>query len=359
MQTWGTPFTKLTRKDVTGGKWRIDCSPVKDQAHHVPSVSSARLGATSNHRLPFNFPPHTNPPCPLQHKPRNENKESASWSHAPSPTLEQTPSLNDFCLRIPMQSAAAEDVIMADTTPSQPQRTDHDWRPVFPTEAPVTQSQPHASQDLVTLYDLSSITASVRRTDPVTGEKINKLRKSYEGIVKQLHIAGVNKQAISPGEFINGGLLLDVPEEEWQERASENPVQHGLTPNLQALLDSAVHMAPGRLLDGDKYKKIIGTDDAPKAKLAADALKKGSTFPQAQSGHPSAAPSPTLKAQAAGQASRPARTGAKRRYHDTTFKGYGEGFADDDLTNLSEEEARDLGVRQKRRRKVNITLCKP
>jgi hypothetical protein len=251
-----------------------------------------------------------------------------------------------------------EDVTMTEEVPeaaekpesesqSQLRRTDHDWQPYYPPLAPLALSRPHPSQNLISLYSLDKIAATVRRTDPTTGEKTNKLRKSYEGKVKQLHIAGVNKAVCAPGEFIGGGLL-DIPEEPWHsEHVSGKQIQSA--PDWLAKLDRALQIAPGRLpvKDSEQWKKLIGTDEAPKAKTVPEAIKKVGAFSQPLSG----GTTPSMQ----DQALRPARTGAKRRYVESTFKGYGEGFADDglDTPNMSEEESRDLNQPKKRRRKVN------
>jgi len=234
---------------------------------------------------------------------------------------------------------------------AQSRRTDHDWQLYYLPAAPLPQSRPHASQNLISLYHLDDIATSVRRTDPTTGQKINKIRKSYEGKVKQLHIAGVNKAVPVPKEFINGGLL-DWPADQWQaQKVSGNPVQKGLTPSFLAKLDRAVKMAPGKLADRDseKWKKLIGTDEVPKGKVVPEAMKKGAALFQSQPTYPSTAPSPRMGATGA----RPARAGAKRRYNDSSFRGYAEGFGDEDLTNISEDDSRGMGGNpKKKRRKV-------
>ncbi|EDN02927.1 predicted protein [Histoplasma mississippiense (nom. inval.)] len=82
-----------------------------------------------------------------------------------------------------------------------------------------TVSGPNPSLDLVSLYGLGPVASSVARTDPVTGEKINRLRKSYEGKIKGLGLAGRNKPVkAEPGT--PGGLkyLTLWPEEEWQNQ---------------------------------------------------------------------------------------------------------------------------------------------
>ena len=74
----------------------------------------------------------------------------------------------------------------------------------------VPRSRPHPTQDLFQLYGLEPLANSVRRKDPVTGEKINKLRKSYESKIKEF--AGKNKPVVNEGEFFH---LLNWPDEEW------------------------------------------------------------------------------------------------------------------------------------------------
>jgi alanyl-tRNA synthetase len=51
------------------------------------------------------------------------------------------------------------------------------------------------------VYKMQRIQASVRRVDPVTGQKVNKLRKSYEGKLKELNLDGRNKATESQKEL--------------------------------------------------------------------------------------------------------------------------------------------------------------
>jgi hypothetical protein len=237
-------------------------------------------------------------------------------------------------------------------SPSQTRRTDHDWQPLYVPTAPVARGQPHGSQNLISLFHLDGIAASVRRTDPKTGEKINKIRKSYEGKVKQLHIAGINKADGVKNEFIFNGGILDIPQDVWHAtKVAGNPVSNGMTASLLAKLDRAVAMAPGPLPrdDSERYKKLIGTDEAPKAKVA-DALKKvgGAIANGAQTGVSTGIPSPNMR-----PAVRPARQNSKRSYHDSTFTGYGEGFADEDGNHISEEESRARGLPMAKKRRTD------
>ena len=48
-------------------------------------------------------------------------------------------------------------------------------------------------QNLISLFGVQPLAATVARTDPVTGEKNNKMRKSYGGQLKMLGLAGRNR----------------------------------------------------------------------------------------------------------------------------------------------------------------------
>jgi hypothetical protein len=252
-----------------------------------------------------------------------------------------------------------EDVIMTDeqvpTSTTNPRRTDHDWQVFFvPTTRIKKGIPPLASQNLISLYGLGKIEARVRRADLETGEKIlkNKIRKSYEGKVKDLHISGVNKAVSVPRELIGGDGLLAIPEETWKStKVAGNDVLLGPMPSFLAKLDRAVAMAPGKLPDreSDKWKKLIGQDQIAKVK-PADAMRKSNGVANGPpTGPPSAAPSPGLRPTTA----RPARKSAKRSYHDSTFTGYGEGFADEDGSIISEEESRSRGIPMNKKRRTD------
>ncbi|KAL9107029.1 MAG: hypothetical protein Q9187_008483 [Circinaria calcarea] len=82
------------------------------------------------------------------------------------------------------QSKDMEPVRPSSST-SQGTQTD-EWTPLLLSQtegfylAPNTKG-PDPTKDLLAVCGLSSLVASVARTDPVTGEKINKMRRSYEG----------------------------------------------------------------------------------------------------------------------------------------------------------------------------------
>jgi hypothetical protein len=189
-------------------------------------------------------------------------------------------------------------------------------------------SRPHGSQNLFKLYSLESLARSVARTDAVTGEKINKLRKSYEGHIKQMQIAGKPKAVKMDNIF---KIPAEYPAEVWHDlhvRGKEidqalNPEKTGLNSAFGGLLDSAfAGMAPGPLPNADaaRYRTYIGTDDVVKPK-PQDAPSHRPTP------HTSAAPTP---GSLAGRGvARPERSGSKRQYTDAAFQGYGEGYNDE------------------------------
>jgi hypothetical protein len=226
-------------------------------------------------------------------------------------------------------------------------RTDHDRNYYFLPTAPLLRSRVHTSQNLISLCGLDQVAIAVRRTDPVTGEKINKLRKSYEGIVKKLHLAGTNKPVVANGQWIDGTTeapgLLDIPEEQWeQESVRGKAISQKSAADLLAKLDRAMTMAPGRLDDSDKWKKLLG-DDVPKPKAAPVATIKAGGFAKA-----SAQPSPKM-----GPMPRMQRSNAKRSYSDHSFSGYQDTFdADEDARDMTEDDARSQGPLKKKRRKV-------
>jgi hypothetical protein len=190
------------------------------------------------------------------------------------------------------------------------------------------QSRPHGSQNLFRLYSLDPLARSVARVDPVTGEKINKLRKSYEGHIKSLQIAGKPKAVKMDNVF---SAPLGVPDFEWQAHMQGKEPERrmntdltALAPDFSRLLDDAfAGMGPGQLPSSDatRYRAYIGTDDAVKAKPGVD-VPPHRTTPLT-----SAAPTPSNSAAARGV--RPERQGSKRHYTDAAFQGYGEGYGDD------------------------------
>lgn len=195
--------------------------------------------------------------------------------------------------------------------------------------APCVMSKPHGSQNLFKLYGLEPLARSVARTDPITGEKINKLRKSYEGHIKQMQISGKHK-AVKMDAIFSGPAL--IPEQEWWQLSVHgkemdkafNPERTALDAGFDSLLDSAfAGMDKGPLPPSEaaRFRTYIGVDDTAKPK-PQDAPSHRAAAPT------SAAPTPGVASTNRGIV-RPERAGAKRQYTDTSFQGYGEGYGDD------------------------------
>jgi hypothetical protein len=175
---------------------------------------------------------------------------------------------------------------------------------------------------------LSKLAHSVARTDAATGEKINKLRKSYEGQIKKSQIAGKPKAVKLDRALTN---LMQIPDMEYQQQNASKEIEKtglnaqgtGLSSSLSELLNGAL----GGMVQGDlppaesaKYRQYLGTDDPAKPKPAPAAI------PQRLA--PSASATPSAQSPAS-RASRPERAGSKRQYTDVSFQGYSEGYGDD------------------------------
>ncbi|KAM0794607.1 Rox3 mediator complex subunit-domain-containing protein [Usnea florida] len=192
--------------------------------------------------------------------------------------------------------------------------------PLIPQTLPLTQN-------LISLFGLQPLAATVARTDPVTGEKINKMRKSYEGQLKTLGLAGRNRSVKHvEGKFMGLRDLTLWPEEEWQnQKVGSKDVHKGLPSGIEAKLEKAMQMQPGLLPNHSEWENLLGNDN-PKAVEAAKASKLPSK------------PLPKANAQANGntvnmETVRPQRTNKKRSYGDASFEGYtgyAEGIEDDD-----------------------------
>ncbi|KAI0471602.1 Rox3-domain-containing protein [Xylariaceae sp. FL0804] len=192
--------------------------------------------------------------------------------------------------------------------------------------SPHSVSSPRMTEDLFEKFGLTGIAAEVARTKP-NGEK-NALRKTYKGQIKTLGLSGhfdvVKKE---PSSFM---ALLEVADEDWQNRVvAGRDINNGFTSMHQAALSKATTMAKGPIPKSAWDSSVLG-DLAPgnMPKKAPRDQVPGRTGPGTPV--PSAAgfvPKPNRPLTP--QLERARRVGAKRSYGDSTFEGYGEGFADD------------------------------
>ena len=228
------------------------------------------------------------------------------------------------------------------------------------TTVAIAPSQPHPSQNLLELYDLSVIQQRVARLDPA-GNKI-KLRKSYASKVKNLGLEGLNKAA--PNQMELQGLVdplwsteVDTGLTMWDQRWQEFKLGDANGENdLLGKLNSALQLQPGRLpkAEHEQWKKTLGLDEAAivakSAGVPKDAKQATTNAHLART-----APATALRSSAPSSPRngvRSVRTGKKRSYGDSSFEGYGEGFEDDVYSTDGVDDTgrrRDSNKRQKRK----------
>ncbi|KAL8838057.1 MAG: hypothetical protein Q9170_002293 [Blastenia crenularia] len=221
---------------------------------------------------------------------------------------------------------------------------------------------PYLQQDLLSLFGLKPLVDTVARTDANTGEKINKMRKSYEGKVKTFGLAGRNRH-VKQSEQRSMGLLETTqwPAEEWHnQKVHGRDVRDGLPQATLLKLQDAMSMRRGEVpntpdhdwddLLGNEKTKPPGSVQVESGKL----IRQGSAA--RMNGQPNGIRRRSEKMSIT-EANRPKRTGKRRRYDDHSFEGYGEGYDDDnevfrDQDDISSDEARRRGGGLKKRRKV-------
>jgi hypothetical protein len=202
----------------------------------------------------------------------------------------------------------------------------------------IARQRPHPTQDLLELYDLRGIQASVRRVDPVTGQKVNKLRKSYEGKLKELNLDGRNKATESPQEL--EGLVdpgWDAVQASgntyWQEQHPLADTEGPLKNNMLSNLDAALSLKPGKLpkSEYDKWNYQLGLN-IPSTKAAGNTnlanskeppKNAASNFLKANTGPLASKSAPSSPANSVG---RPDRAGKKR---PGSWVDYGDSGAED------------------------------
>ncbi|KAK6005220.1 hypothetical protein QM012_007999 [Aureobasidium pullulans] len=277
-------------------------APVSVAPHTPPSPASVRMSSSAHNGKDQSFPT-----PPSSYVPTN------SHPTLDMSTLSSTPLHPDMDTDMPDAQAPSS-------------------RPALPLlcQSPHPISRPHPNEDLIHLYGLQSIANSVRRTDPVTGEKINKLRKSYEGKVKNFGLSGKNKPTDIEGEL---GGFMQWDEGSWyDQRIHGRELDKADSSSLMANLGRALTMNPGTLPadEHNKWKAILGLDDGNKTPS-----QPGNKI----AGHPqmlkAQASSMRASAPASPRASnpngiRPDRSNKKRRYDESSYTGYNEGYQDDD-----------------------------
>lgn len=214
------------------------------------------------------------------------------------------------------------------------------------------------TQNLISLFGLQPLAATVARTDPVTGEKINKMRKSYEGQLKTLGLAGRNRSVKhEEGKLMGLREMTLWPEEEWRnQKVGGKDILKGLPSEIMAKLDKAMEMQPGPLPNNNEWENLLGNDN-PKPVEPIKASKVPNKPLSKANGQ---ANGNTANAETV----RPQRTNKKRSYGDASFEGYtgyAEGFEDDDAdtgggySSGDTQFSRKSGRAAKKRKKVRLS----
>jgi hypothetical protein len=195
------------------------------------------------------------------------------------------------------------------------------------------------------------------------------MRKSYEGKVKNLGLAGRNR-AVKHENGKDLGLLEMTrwPEEEWHnQKIAGKDVHNGLPSGILAKLERAMQMQPGPvsntpendwedLLGHEKVKPLpTVAEQNPKYAMNAEKLKAK------PNGQVNGVRAPVGKDLAA-EVLRPKRAGKKRRYDEHSFEGYGEGYVDDDGDLVeasgytSNEGSRQSATSRKRKKVLSLHM---
>lgn len=220
--------------------------------------------------------------------------------------------------------------------------------------------KPHLTQDLLALFNLQPLAATVARVD-AEGNKINKMRKSYEGQVKTFGLSGRNR-AIKhePGKLPGLKELTTWPEEEWHnQKVVGKEVHKGLASTTLAKLERAMQMQPGLLPNNNEWEDLLGHEKAkPIITITEQNSRKHSNIMEASVVKPNGLTNGTRTGagKPASEVPRPKRTNKKRRYDEHSFEGYGEGFVDDEGDIMlgggysSGDGSRKSGTSKKRRK---------
>lgn len=198
------------------------------------------------------------------------------------------------------------------------------------------------------------------------------MRKSYEGKIKDLGIEGRNKatksERILEG-LVDPGWSLQNPNDgrtNWESSDFCDPLlpltQDSWAESVGGLLQTALDMRPGHLPQAEhlSWKNVLGLDDFTTATAAPPTAKLlpattaptpngplrtsasanpllARTFPHAstalRNNSAPASPRPLANGPSSGlgggAVARPERVGKKRRYDESSYAGYQEGYDDD------------------------------
>jgi hypothetical protein len=217
----------------------------------------------------------------------------------------------------------------------------------------VSPTKPDVNNHILSMYGLGPLLRTVARFDPITGEKINKLRKSYEGQIKGFQLSGRNKPvkhepSSGPGfrESIGSGQWPAPLEsdEAWDAKYAARAV--GVDNDFASKLRSAMQMQPGKVRDEQKWDEVLGHEKTRPLPPGGGHVPLSTSTASQQRPNGLLRPPPN-----AADAKRQTR-GKKRSYGDNSFVGYGDGYSDpdNDINNDPDAEDESDGARKKRRK---------
>lgn len=132
-----------------------------------------------------------------------------------------------------------------------------------------------------------------------------------------------------------------IPDDDYQAtRVLGKSIENGLSANFDSKLQRALHIPdPQRRLtdsENDRWRTLIGTEEPAKIVRPMMPMPGNPRDLQLTNGVLKMAPG----------VPRPERSGKKRRYNDSSFVGYGEGYLDDHEDDSDDDKA--LAARRKR-----------
>jgi len=182
-------------------------------------------------------------------------------------------------------------------------------------------------------YGLGPLLETVARHDPKTMEKINKLRKSYEGQIKAAQLSGRNKAHAAPKDPDDyhdppwGPLrvMADKTDEVWKGELRREKI--GDLGSLKDKLSKALKLNPGTMNKATttEWDDLLGHE---LTKRPAPLQTPAQSFSNPQQPQQARIPNGVRPMPNAAIAPDKMRTrGKKRSYDDSSFSGY-KGYAD-------------------------------
>ena len=200
------------------------------------------------------------------------------------------------------------------------------------------------NQNLLGRYGLHDLLAKCARYDPDTGEKINKLRSSYAGQIKDAQLPGKNDhpRVVRPDEEPSKlRTMATVPDEQFVSQQVERKI--GDLNGLQGLIKTALHLEPGNMNSKtmQAWDAILGHEPQKPARPQQPAYAQLQQ-PRIPNGMRPQQPVATPTAD------KMRTRGKKRSYDDNEWVGYGDG-----LSEVEEDQDRggdyiDRGVKRRK-----------